>query len=267
MTRGIDKINGQSIFLIHTSRADEVTLARCGRCGTRQRTAEIGATLTMQWIEQLQSAPLGEASAVALGAYALGCCTTGYYLVRWRLGEDIRALGSGSVGARNVGRALGWGGFALTVLGDFGKGALAVWAAHRFTESASLAALAMLAVVAGHIWPVQLRFRGGKGVATSLGALAVYDLQLALAFAALFICTSLLARRTVLPGLFAFACLPWVSAYLGQDAASIAQDYGKVLSTTILAGFIGIAHRRNLIDELSAFAQRRFHPEEHSSKL
>jgi acyl phosphate:glycerol-3-phosphate acyltransferase len=237
------------------------------RCGTRQRPSKVGATLTMQWIEQLESAPLGQAGAIALGAYALGCCTTGYYLVRWRLGEDIRSLGSGSVGARNVGRVLGWAGFTLTVLGDFGKGALAVWATQRFAGSLALDAVALLAVVAGHIWPVQLWFRGGKGVATSLGALAAYDLHLALAFAALFVCTSAIARKTVLPGLFAFACLPWVSAYLGQDAASIAQDYGKVLSTTILAGFVWIAHRRNLIDELSALAQRRFHPEEHSSKL
>jgi acyl phosphate:glycerol-3-phosphate acyltransferase len=220
----------------------------------------------MLWIEQLRLAPLGEASGIALGAYVLGCCTTGYYLVRRRLGEDIRAHGSGSVGARNVGRLLGWSGFALTVLGDSGKGAFAVWTAQRLAQPSSLAALALLAVVAGHIWPVQLRFHGGKGVATSLGALAIYDFHLALAFAALFVFTSLMARKTVLPGLFAFACLPWVSAYLGQDAASVAQDYGKVLTTTFLAGLIGIAHRRNLIAELSNFAQRHLHPKEHISE-
>ena len=119
----------------------------------------------MPWIEQLQSVNWIEAAGVFLAAYALGCFTTGYYLVRLRLGQDIHDSGSGSVGARNVGRLLGWRGFLLTVLGDFGKGALAVWAARHFTMDDRLVLLAMLAVVAGHVWPMQLRFRGGKGMA------------------------------------------------------------------------------------------------------
>ena len=121
----------------------------------------------MAWIEQLQSANWFQATGCALGAYLLGCLATGYYLVRARTGRDIREIDSGSTGARNVGRVLGKTGFGLTVLGDFGKGALAVWGARHWTHDHQLAALAMLAVVAGHIWPAQLRFRGGKGVATS----------------------------------------------------------------------------------------------------
>ena len=74
-------------------------------------------------MEQLRSANWSQASCIALAAYLLGCFTPGYYLVRLRLGQDLRDLGSGSVGARNVGRLLGWRGFLLTVLGDFGKGA------------------------------------------------------------------------------------------------------------------------------------------------
>src|SRR5512135_2701540 len=137
----------------------------------------------MPWMDQLRSANWGQASGIAVAAYLLGCITTGYYLVRLRLRQDLRDLGSGSVGARNVGRLLGRPGFLLTVLGDFGKGALAVWAARHFTTDDRLVALAMLAVVAGHVWPVQLCFRGGKGMATALGALLVYDWQLALACA------------------------------------------------------------------------------------
>ena len=71
----------------------------------------------MPWIEQLQSANWSQASYIALSAYLLGCFTTGYYLVRMRTGQDIRELGSGSVGAKNVGRILGWRGFLTTVLG------------------------------------------------------------------------------------------------------------------------------------------------------
>jgi len=87
----------------------------------------------MPWIEQLWSVNWADAGCIFLAAYALGCLTTGYYLVRRRTGQDLRILGSGSIGARNVSRLLGWRGFLVTVLGDFGKGALAVWAARHFT--------------------------------------------------------------------------------------------------------------------------------------
>ncbi len=127
----------------------------------------------MMWIEQLQSANWLRATGCTLGAYVLGCFATGYYLVRARTGRDLREIESGNVGARNVGRVLGKSGFTLTVLGDLSKGALAVWFAAEFANHNRLAmALATLAVVVGHIWPAQLHFRGGKGVATSFGGVA-----------------------------------------------------------------------------------------------
>src|SRR4051812_39893298 len=112
----------------------------------------------MSWIDNLHSANWNQAGAIALCAYLLGCFTAGYYLVRMRTGLDIREVGSGSVGARNVSRVLGAGGFLLTLLCDFGKGALAVWAARHYVPDERLAALAMVAVVIGHIWPLPLRF-------------------------------------------------------------------------------------------------------------
>jgi acyl phosphate:glycerol-3-phosphate acyltransferase len=191
---------------------------------------------------------------MALAAYALGCFTTGYYLVRLRLGRDLRDLGSGSVGARNVGRLLGWRGFLVTVLGDFGKGALAVWAAQHFTTDARLVLLATLAVVAGHVWPVQLCFRGGKGMATALGALLMYDHHLALAVALLFAAAFAALRRTVLPGLFAVACLPLLSWYLAHRPV-------EAVGTSALAGLVLVAHRKNLVTEISQLLDRRnVHP-------
>src|ERR1035437_1663501 len=151
----------------------------------------------MAWIEQLRSADWNRAGCIGLGAYGLGCFTAGYYLVRWRTGQDIRELGSGSVGARNVGRVLGWQGFLAAVLGDFGKGALAVWAARQFTTDDRLVTLALPAVVAGHLWPVQLRFRGGKGMAAALGALLIYDYRLTVPFALLFAGAFAVLRKTV----------------------------------------------------------------------
>ncbi len=88
---------------------------------------------TTSWIEQIQSANWSLASWIALGAYVLGCFTTGYYLVRVCTGRDIRDEGSGSVGAKNVGRLLGWTGFIVTVFGDVAKGSFAVWAASHWT--------------------------------------------------------------------------------------------------------------------------------------
>jgi glycerol-3-phosphate acyltransferase PlsY len=204
----------------------------------------------MPWMEQLRSADWNRAGCLGLAAYALGCFTTGYYLVRWRTGQDIRELGSGSVGARNVGRLLGRQGFLATMLADFGKGALAVWAARHFTANDRLLALAMVGVVAGHLWPVQLRFRGGKGMATSVGALLLYDYRLVVAFVLFFGGGLAVLRKTVIPGLFALACLPFTALFLGREAA-------EVIGCSILAGLVLLAHRKNLATEISLLLERR----------
>src|SRR5213082_212511 len=127
----------------------------------------------------MHSVPYAKETLVMLLGYALGCFTSGYYLVRWRTGDDIRWLGSGSVGATNVGRVLGRPGFFLTVLCDFFKGLFAVWLARYFQLNPTGTVLAMVAVAIGHIWPAQLWFHGGKGVATSLGALLMFDYSIA----------------------------------------------------------------------------------------
>src|SRR2546422_10075017 len=141
----------------------------------------------------MHSVPYAKETLVMLLGYALGCFTSGYYLVRWRTGDDIRWLGSGSVGATNVGRVLGRPGFFLTVLCDFFKGLFAVWLARYFQLNPTSTVLTMVAVAIGHIWPAQLWFHGGKGVATSLGALLMFDYSIAFTFAALFlvVCASL----------------------------------------------------------------------------
>lgn len=211
-------------------------------------------------MEQPEPANWSQTGWVALGAYSLGCLATGYYLVRWRTGLDLRELGSGSLGARNTGRILGRAGFFATLTGDVAKGALAVWLAAQFTNYAHLMALAMLAVVAGHVWPAQLRFRGGKGIATSLGALMIYSFQLALAFGLLFGIGLAMFRKVVLPGLLAFACLPILSLYWRTDAGPVA-DAARTLAVSTLAALVLIAHRKNLIAEASHFLDcRRIHP-------
>jgi len=197
-----------------------------------------------------QSARLNQGVMVFLCSYALGCFASGYYLVRWRTGMDIRQLGSGSVGAKNVGRFLGHFGFFATASLDFAKGLLAVWATLRAAENDALGTVAMIAVVAGHIWPLQLGLRGGKGVATSLGAILVFDFRLALIFLGLFLVAFVLLRKTVWSGLLAFALLPMASLFLGLAALPLA-------GVSVLVTMILIAHGKNLFPEPANQSARR----------
>ncbi|HEX2091825.1 MAG TPA: glycerol-3-phosphate acyltransferase [Longimicrobiaceae bacterium] len=177
----------------------------------------------------------------AVLAYALGCVSTGYYLVRLRTGKDVREEGSGSVGARNVGRVLGRKGFALVFLGDCAKGAAAVWAANALGTGQPGVMLAMLAVVLGHVFPVQLRFRGGKGASTALGALLAIDFRVALA--ALLVCAALYAasRRAVPSGLVVFSFLPVLAGLFGHSPAGVT----AVAAVSVL---LLLAHRENVAE-------------------
>jgi glycerol-3-phosphate acyltransferase PlsY len=147
------------------------------------------------------------------------------------------------VGATNVGRVLGKPGFFLTVLCDFCKGMLAVWLAQYFRLDATGTALTMVAVTVGHIWPAQLWFHGGKGVATSLGAVLMFDHFIAAMFAGLFLVLFAATRSYVLAGLFALAITPFALFLLDFPLAS-------VFGLSALALLILIAHRKNIPDEM-----------------
>jgi glycerol-3-phosphate acyltransferase PlsY len=111
------------------------------------------------------------AIAALAAAYLLGAIPFGYLLVKWKTGGDVRAAGSGNIGATNVLRTTGRIAGVATLLLDIGKGYLAVWIAGRLTENnVWWTSLAALAVMAGHAFPVFLRFKGGKAVASFVGA-------------------------------------------------------------------------------------------------
>jgi glycerol-3-phosphate acyltransferase PlsY len=104
-------------------------------------------------------------------AYVLGAIPFGYLLVKWTTGADVRTGGSGNIGATNVLRTTGRAAGIATLLLDIGKGYLAVWIAGRLSDRDVLAmCVAALAVMAGHAYPVFLRFKGGKAVASFVGA-------------------------------------------------------------------------------------------------
>jgi len=109
--------------------------------------------------------------AVVVIAYLLGAIPFGYLLVKWKTGADVRAVGSGNIGATNVMRTSGRAAGAATLLLDIAKGYVAVWLAGRLTgQDMVWMSLAALAVMAGHAYPVFLGFKGGKAVASVVGA-------------------------------------------------------------------------------------------------
>src|SRR6202021_387958 len=104
-------------------------------------------------------------------AYFIGAIPFGFLLVRLTTGKDVRASGSGNIGATNVLRTTGRLAGVATLLFDIAKGYLAVWIAQRLTGGDQLwMAAAALSVMAGHAYPVFLRFQGGKAVASFIGA-------------------------------------------------------------------------------------------------
>jgi glycerol-3-phosphate acyltransferase PlsY len=171
-------------------------------------------------------------TAMILGAFLLGGIPFGYLVGRWR-GVDIFQHGSGNIGATNVGRVLGRRFGILVFVLDFGKGALAVALAqglqHRleYPDSDLWQALAVwsgLAAFLGHMFPVYLRFRGGKGVATGAGVVALLLPLPALAAIAVWLAAVAAFRYVSLASMAAAAVLcgsyliltpsPWASAHL-----------------------------------------------------
>jgi glycerol-3-phosphate acyltransferase PlsY len=133
---------------------------------------------------------------------------------------------------------------------DFGKGMLAVWLADYFRINPTSTMLTMLAVTTGHIWPAQLWFRGGKGVATSLGALLLFGYFIALIFSGLFLALYAVVRNFVLAGLVAFALTPLALLLLDFPLTS-------VFGLSALALLILIAHRKNIPDEIGRLMNER----------
>jgi glycerol-3-phosphate acyltransferase PlsY len=186
----------------------------------------------------------GKEATWIIASYALGCFTAAYYWVRYRTGLDVRQMGSGNVGARNAGRILGPSGFMVTFLLDFTKGALAVAGANHFGLSGPAVIASILAVVIGHTWPMQLRFQGGKGIATSFGALLAYDTLAVIILLGVFLVTFAAFRRFVLSGLLAFTIAPLFVFLCGLGNEVTA-------AISFLAIVILLSHRRNIREEIA----------------
>ncbi len=157
-------------------------------------------------------------------AYLLGSIPFGFLLVLLVRKEDIRAQGSGNIGATNVMRSGAKGLGALTFLLDTGKGIVSVLLAEYLVRNSGAAMLQNAAILAGfcaivgHIFPVWLGFKGGKGVATALGVFLALSPLAALAALAIFLIVFLFTRYVSLASIFAAVALPFLTLFLSPVA-------------------------------------------------
>lgn len=176
---------------------------------------------------------------VVVAGYLVGCVCTGYYLVRLRTGADIRKSGTGSTGARNVSRTLGRWGYAVTLSADIFKGAVVVAGAQILQVEQWAVIASLLAAVIGHIWPMQLRFRGGKGVAVMLGAMLVYDYRILIVLVTVCAIFYLITKKYIISGMAGALALPVTAIILNYQMT-------EMIGIVLLVMIILVAHRRNI---------------------
>jgi len=180
-------------------------------------------------------------SLALAAAYLLGAIPFGYLLVKLTTGTDVRVAGSGNIGATNVLRTAGRAAGAATLLLDIAKGYAAVWLAGRLTGGDPLwQSLAALAVMAGHAHPVFLAFRGGKAVASCVGAfLCLAPLPLA-AILVVWVVTVAATRYVSLGSILAAGLLPLSVWLISHPPVSV------IASAGVAGVFIIWRHRANL---------------------
>jgi len=169
--------------------------------------------------------------------YLSGCVPWGLVLAR-RAGVDVRRAGSGNIGATNVARTAGFGLGLATLAADTLKGALPTVLAGRLTEPATTAATGLAAVL-GHVFPLPLRFVGGKGVATALGVLVVLCPLAAGCAAGVFALAFALGRYVSVASVLAALAAPLAVALLAYPPPTLA-------ATLLMTAVIVLRHRENL---------------------
>jgi len=186
--------------------------------------------------------------AVILAAYLIGSVPFALLLAR-RWGADLRVVGSGNLGAANVLRASGVKAGVLVAVLDVTKGAVSVILAERFGGNAAAPAAAGVAAIVGHIYPIWLRFRGGKGVATACGVFAMLTPSAVPAALSIFFVTVWATKYISLGSVLAALALPPVAYAVGSPAPAVAAAAGA-------AAIILFRHRSNLM-RLRAGTERR----------
>jgi len=188
----------------------------------------------------------GLSIGLVLGAYLLGSVSFSYLVVKLKEGMDVRTVGSGNAGATNVLRASGKGPAALVLLLDVIKGVLAVTVARALAAAPVVVGAAAVAVVLGHVFPVFLGFRGGKGVATSAGVLGALA-PVAMFFSLLVFAVIVSWKRFVSLGSVAAAALFPLFAWSGQRLGWVRNEDPWLIAASAAIALIVVAkHRTNL---------------------
>jgi glycerol-3-phosphate acyltransferase PlsY len=182
--------------------------------------------------------PLTAVAAVA-GAYLLGSVPFAVVVSRLFGLADPRSYGSGNPGATNVLRSGNKAAAILTLLGDAAKGWLAVFLAQHYGLPGAVVALVALAVFFGHLFPLFLKFKGGKGVATAAGVLLGLDWVLGLGVLGLWLLTAFVSRYSSLGALVAAAGTPMLAGMLWGAT-------GQTLAVGVMAAALIVKHWANL---------------------
>jgi len=200
-------------------------------------------------------------SIAIIVAYLIGSIPFAYIFTRLATGQDIRRLGSGNAGANNVFREVGLRAAVPTAFFDVGKGALAVAVAHwllyvPLREPDSFVLVAAITAIAGHIWPIYLKFSGGNGLAATIGALAILMPWELLIVIGLLLVLKVVTNNLVLSVNIALLSVP-ISAWF-FERSWLFVGFSIVVAVLLILNFIPQAKvaytraggRRNLADEL-----------------
>ena len=176
-------------------------------------------------------------------AYLLGNISTSYIIAKKMIGVDIRTQGSGNAGSTNVLRTLGKKAGAMTFIGDLLKGVVAVFIAQLIAKVSGLdiataGYFGVFGVVCGHNWPVFLGFRGGKGVATSLGAMIAMNPVLALSCFAIFLVIVAITKYVSLGAIVCISMSPIMMIF--------AKNNKGIIITLFLTLSVIFTHRENI---------------------
>ena len=187
-----------------------------------------------------------------LAAYLVGGIPFGYLLVRWKTGEDVREKGSGNIGATNVLRTTGRAVAVATLLLDIAKGVFAVWLADKLSGGSPLwMSLAALAVMAGHAFPVFLKFQGGKAVASFIGAFLYLTPVPMIAALLVFLLVVAATRQVSMGSIIAAGSLPLATWLIEHPPAIV------ITATLVAAVFVIYRHRAN-IDRIRSGTEHAF---------
>ncbi|MCO5133540.1 MAG: glycerol-3-phosphate 1-O-acyltransferase PlsY [Phyllobacteriaceae bacterium] len=184
-------------------------------------------------------------AALAFG-YLLGSIPFGLIFARMAGLGDIRKIGSGNIGATNVLRSGRKGIAALTLLADMLKGTLAAWLAGRYGPDPAI--IAGLGAFLGHCFPVWLKFKGGKGVATYVGVLLALAWKAALVFAGVWLAVAAISRYSSLSALVATLAVPLALYWMGE--IQVAELF------VLMSALVWLFHRQNIARLLSGSESR-----------